>query len=129
MSTKDTEHIRRAQKKCHDVETKEINYYPTTQDRFLRNKNNKSQFIDLISRFLKNDHQNVITCNGDADITIVETAINQATLSSNPVMVVADDTDIAIMLLYHWKDCMVDIIFYPERLHGRYHILSRKIAW
>ena len=31
-------------------------------------------------------------------------------------MVVADDTDIAIMLLYHWKDCMANIIFYPDRV-------------
>ena len=97
-------------------EVKEINYYPTTQDRFLSNKNNKSQFIDLISRFLKYDYQNVMNCNGDADTTIVKTAINQATLSSNPVVVVTDDTDIAIVRLYHWKDCMVDIIFFPERL-------------
>ena len=124
MSTKDNEHIRRAQTKCHDVEVKEINYYPKTQDRFLSNKNNKSQFIDLISRFLKNDHQNVINCNGDADTTIVETAINQATLSSNHVVVVADDTDIAIMLLYHWKDCIVDIIFYPQRLQKGWSVKS-----
>lgn len=96
LSTKDSEHARRAQKKCHDIEGKEINQCTTTQDRFLSNENNKSQFIALISQYLRNDHQNVINCNGDADTTIVKTAIDQATTSVNSVVVVADDTDIAI---------------------------------
>jgi len=116
--------LRRAQKKCYDVEVKEINYYPTTQDRFLSNTNNKCQFIDLISKFLKDDNQNVINCSGDADTTIVKTAINQAVIFSKPVVLVADDTDIAIMLLYHWKDNMADIIFYPERLQKGWSMKS-----
>lgn len=44
--------------------------------------------------------------------------------SSDPVVVVADDTDIAIMLLYHWKDGMAEIIFYPERLHKGWSMKS-----
>ena len=108
------EHARRAQKKCHDIDVKEINHCHVTQDRFLSNEKNKSQFIVLVSEYMRNNHQEVINC--DADTTIVETAISQAETSSNSVVVVADDTDIAVMLMYHWKDSMADVIFYLERL-------------
>lgn len=124
VSTKDGEHARRAQKKCHDIDVKEINHCPVTQDRFLSNEKNKSQFIVLVSEYLRNDHQEVINCEGDADTTIIETAINQAATSSNSVVVVADDTDIAVMLMYHWKDSMADVIFYLERLQQGWSMKS-----
>ena len=34
---------------------------------------------------------------------------------AHDVVGVADDTDIAVMLLYHWREELGDIIFYPER--------------
>ena len=76
----------------------------------------KISSLKVISEYLRNDYQEVINCEGDADTTIVETAINQAATSSNSAVVVADDTDIAVMLMYHWKDSMADVIFYLERL-------------
>ena len=115
MSTKDDENARRAQKKCHDIDVKEINHCPVTQDRFLSNEKNMSQFIVLVSEYLRNDHREVINCEGEADTTIVETAISKAATSPNSVVVVADDTDIAVMLMYHWKYSITDVIFYLER--------------
>ena len=103
---------------------KEINYCPVKQDRFLSNENNKSQFIVLVSEYLRNDHQEVINCEGDADTTIVETAINQTATSSNSAVVVANDTDIAVMLMYYWKDNMVDVIFYLEQLQQGWSMKS-----
>ena len=51
-------------------------------------------------------------------MTIVSTALHYCA-SRCPVVVVADDTDIVIMLLYHWKKEMGDLIFFQERLnHG-----------
>ena len=35
--------------------------------------------------------------------------------SETSVAVVADDTDIAIMLIYHWNDELCDIFFYQQR--------------
>ena len=87
-------------------ERKRNDHCPVTQDRFLSNEKNKSQFIVLVSEYLRNDHQEVINCERDADTTFVETAINQAATSS---------TDIAVMLMYHWKDSMADVTFHLER--------------
>ena len=89
----------------------------SSNTKFFIKECNKSQFIDLTSRFLSEDHRNVINCAGEADTAIVETTISQVTAPSDPVVVVTDDTDSAIMLLYYWKESMADIIFYQERLH------------
>ena len=32
-----------------------------------------------------------------------------------PIVVVADDTDIAMMLLYHWRKELGELIFYQQR--------------
>ena len=29
--------------------------------------------------------------------------------------IIADDTDVAVMLLHHWQDCMRDIVFTSEQ--------------
>ena len=122
--TKDSKHTRRSLKKCNDIKVKEINLCSTTQDRFLSNQKNKSQFIDPIFHYLKRDHQQAINCRGDADAIIVKTAINQASTVSNSVVVVADDTDIVTMLLYNWKSSMSDVIFYIERLQKGWSMKS-----
>ena len=47
---------------------------------------------------------------------IVSTALKLAVLDGDKdVMVVANDTDIAIVLLYHWTEEQKNIIFYQER--------------
>ena len=46
----------------------------------------------------------MIQCDEDADLTVISAAISHlSSKKDNPVMVVADDTDIAIMHLYHWN--------------------------
>ena len=115
-TTKSNEHIRRtADKKCQNIEISAINSVPTTQDRFLSNEHNKAQLIDLISNSLKNDGQHVTNCNGDANTQIVETAINLSASTSTPIVVVADDIDIIVMLLYHWREEFQEVTFFQER--------------
>ena len=53
-------------------------------------------------------------CKGDADTTIVSTSLEQAQ-GNEMVVTVADDTDVAMMLLYHWKEHHGDIIFFQEK--------------
>jgi len=48
-----------------------------------------------------------------ADGMIVERAI-QSAREGNVVIVVADDTDILVLWLYHWKEIMSDIYFQSE---------------
>ena len=117
-TTKSNEHQRRSGhgKMCQNVEIVEYNTVPCSQARFLSNQHNKTQFIKLISKYLKDDGQDVTNCDGDADTKIVSTALHIASDTSKIVVVVADDTDIAIMLLYHWAQKLGDIIFFQERM-------------
>ena len=86
--------------KCPDVNVQFHHKVPYTQDRFLTNDSNKTQLISLIASKLKDDGQNVTICNGDADTKIVSTALQLAQTKNNvPIVIVADDTDIAMMLL------------------------------
>ena len=50
---------------------------------------------------------------GDADVIIVTCALQYAHQESD-VNVVADDTDVLVLLMYHWKQNMADIYFLSE---------------
>ena len=113
-STKSNEHLRReAGKTTPDVIIKGANLVPYTKERFLSSPNNKKQLINFLSQLLKEDGQIVDLCKADADTKIVSTALDIA--KTSPVFVVADDTDIAIMLLYHWQKEMFPVYFFQER--------------
>ena len=97
----------------------------SSQEKFLSNENNKTSFITLISKYLEEDDQTVIKCDGDADTSIVSAAIRLASpKTDNPVIVVADDTDIAIKLLYHWNVLMSDILFNSKKSQTAWSIKS-----
>ena len=69
----------------------------------------------LISQHLICDGQTVYQCKGDADTKIVSTSIQLAKEKDVLVVVVADDTDIAVMLLYHWNESIQNIYFHQEK--------------
>ena len=119
-TTKSSEHKRRTGNgpKCPDIEVVESNKVHFPQERLLSNPHNKTEIIALISTYLRNNDITVINCAGDADTEIVSTALEYSTNTDDRrVIVVADDTDIAVMLLYHWKETMMDIIFYQQRMN------------
>ena len=59
----------------------------------------------------------MIQCDEDADLTVISIAISLLSSKKvNPVMVAADDTDIAIMHIYHWNGEMSEIIFNSKKL-------------
>lgn len=107
--------------KCPDISVKECNKVPYSQERFLSNEFNKAQLISLLSRKLQQDGQVVLNCKGDADTKIVLTALNLAEKHQD-VIVVADDTDIAVMLIYHWRESHGNIIFYQQRLDKAWRV-------
>lgn len=112
VSTKDQEHRRRYPVPLSlYVDISLYNKIPFSQDRFLTLKQNKKAFIKCLSEFLMEAGVAVRNCTGDADCTVVKEAITQVTTSLGPVLVVADDTDIAVLLLYHWKPTMHDVFF------------------
>ena len=66
--------------KCSNVVIVESNEVQFFQAKFLSNEHNKSELIKLISKFLRDDSQNVINCVGDADTKIVSTALDYLTV-------------------------------------------------
>ena len=54
-------------------------------------------------------------CKGDADTKIVSTSIQLGKEKYVHIVVVADDTGIAVMLLYHWNESIQDIYFHQEK--------------
>ena len=64
------------------------------KDRFLANSTNKQCFIDMLSCYLERAGCIMKLAMDDADLLIVQTAIEQARLRD--MIVIADDTDILI---------------------------------
>ena len=75
---------------------------------------NKVQFINLLSHYLRLDGHAVIQSESDADTQIVSAAIALAS-DGKHTTVNADDTDILVLLLFHWNADMADIHLRSER--------------
>lgn len=112
-SIKDHEHKQRMGKCCADIQLSESIKAHEDQQAFLSNEKNKSQFISLLTESLKADEQEVHNSTGDADTLIVECAL-KLSREGREVSVVADDTDILVLLMYHWKQDMADVYFHSE---------------
>ena len=70
---------------------------------FLANEKSKHQFILLISQYLRDDGQFVDQSTGDADTIIIQCALQYA-IEGSEVNVVADDTDVLVLLMYRtWE--------------------------
>ena len=85
----------------------------SNQGLFLSNSKNKIQFIQLLDKALEEVGHHVEYSHGDADTLTASTALEIAA-SGRKVSVVADDTDLLILLLYHWNDEMADIFLYSK---------------
>ncbi|XP_066924439.1 uncharacterized protein [Clytia hemisphaerica] len=113
MSIKASEHIRRSSKgSSRNINVIPDNNVPYSKERFLSNNHNKSQLIDLLKRSFQAEGHTVKVCRGVADALIVKDALECA--ERKDVVVVADDTDVAVMLLYHWKENLHDIYLLQE---------------
>ena len=84
----------------------------TKKEEFLANAENKQRFINLLSNKLRGLALNVYHAAGDADLLIVKTAIECA--DEKETIVVADDTDILVLLLYHVQDTKYNVWFQPS---------------
>ena len=106
------------------------NAIPYTKDRYLSNIQNKSEFIKFISNLLIESNVEVHNCSGDADSFIVAKSLEHALVKvGHPVNVIADDTDIAIMLLHHWKpDDHEDVYFVQERFDKAWSIKEANLC-
>ena len=81
---------------------------------FLSNENNKLQFINLLSTYyLQADGRSVQNSSGDVDTMIVAHPLQYA-VQGHEVNVVAEDIDVLVLLMYHWKHNMANIYFLSE---------------
>ena len=112
-STKYMTHQRRNKGKVGENVTFEEHMHITmTKEQFLGNNMNKQRFINMLSEQLvkANCHTHHAPC--DADLLIVQKAVESATHSDT--ILVGDDTDLLILLCYHaWLDSH-EIFFRPE---------------
>lgn len=105
-TTKEPEQKRRKLMKACAPDTIISDATPVPQDKsaFLANKKNKQALIDLLGKKLQEEDITVQHAGeeGDADVLVVKEALKIAE-SSEKVVVMADDTDILVLLIHHAK--------------------------
>lgn len=79
---------------------------------FLANNSNKQQFIDMLSSHLRKTSCQTYHSQGDADLLIVQKAV-ESSVTRNTVLI-GDDTDLLILLIYHASTESNDLYFKPE---------------
>ena len=113
LTTKDHEHQRRKSDRL-SAATIELN--PSRrqykdQEAFFANIANKVGFIAMLTDHLQANGHIVKQAQADANTLIVSTALDFAK-NQQTVEVIANDTDILIMLLYHWQVDMANIFIH-----------------
>ena len=102
-STKDTAHIRRAKGRIgKTVELRLSNPLTMKKSDFLLSNSNKQDFLLLLGSVLTDSGINVFHSNGDADLLVVQTALNIAKCHSS--VIIGEDTGLLVLALYHFKD-------------------------
>ena len=82
----------------------------------LRNNQNKQRFINMLSEKLKEAGCDTIHAAGDANVLIAQSAVSVS--ATRDTVVIADDTDILILLCHHGNNCKKKIFFKPEQKQG-----------
>ncbi|WAR07373.1 LOW QUALITY PROTEIN: hypothetical protein MAR_017331, partial [Mya arenaria] len=99
-SIKDTTHLRR----CNETIGNQVKFGPDTpfkskKDSCLSNSENKQTFIKHLGSHLVNHGITVRHATGDADLLIVETAIEHA--QQGITYTIGEDTDLLVLICYH----------------------------
>jgi hypothetical protein len=112
-SVKDQEHVRRAKNCSPVIDLNESNPIYKNQSAFLMNARNKQSLVQLLSVYFQQQNYEVRHAENDADTVIVGCAI-QLARQLIPVTVIADDTDVLVLLVYHFQSEMADIFMLSE---------------
>ena len=82
------------------------------KDQFLASWKNKQQFIFMLNTELEKNNCKTYHAPGDADILIVQKAVQLATTSET--VLVDEDTDLIVLLCYYSSLDSHDFFFRPE---------------
>ena len=115
-STKDMAHITRSRTVGKQTLFTKDMQLKVRKEEFLACKSNKQRFIDLLAEHLTNKNFTVRQARADADVLIVQTAIQQAT--STETVLVGDDTDLFVLLCFHASTSGKQLYFSPEPKNG-----------
>ena len=122
-STKDHDHLRRTKHACCDIQIRPDIHNIIPREKFLDNQSNKAQLISLLAKTFSDNGIQVLQCSDDADISIVQLALDEARESA--VEVRAEDTDILVMLIHHITD---QSIFITTAKNVSYNLAKLKEA-
>ena len=101
-STKDIIHVRRNMGTIGTpVRFTKDTPFRSNKDAFLKNTENKQNFILLLGTYLEENGLAVRYADSDADVLIVYTAIEHA--ETTTTYVIGEDTDLLVLLSYHAK--------------------------
>ena len=110
FSTKDTTHIRRTKGRGgRSIKLALNNSLAVEKEDFLLNKNNKQDFLFILGNILRDKGVEICHAPDDADTLVASTSLEKAGVSS--VAVIADDTDILVLLLHHTEMSSCPIYF------------------
>ena len=113
---KDHEHKRSSNKQSANMTIDLNTTIMVNQEMFLKNVKNKTQLILLLSSQLRREGHDIRNSDGDADTLIVSAALHYAA-KDREVVVVASETDILVLLMFHWKPGM-DLFMYATAGKG-----------
>ena len=112
-NTKDMTHQRRSKGKASTTVTFTADMTCTIKkEQFLANKKNKQRFIFMLSAALQDKNCETYHASGDADLLIVQKAVQSSATSTT--VLVGDDTDLIVLLCYHASLDSHDLFFRPE---------------
>ena len=111
-STKGCTHQRRAPTSAPPVAFDSGMLISLKKKDFLSNQENKQRFINLLAEKLRIAGCTVFQAPGDADLLIVQTAVQVA--RTHTTVLVGDDTDLLVLLIYHGQMDASDLFFIPE---------------
>ena len=128
-STKDMTHLRRQKgKKCVKVSFSMDMKLTESKDLFLSDSTNKQRFIKMLGEHLHLSGCQVFHAESDADLLIVLKAVESA--ETTKTVLVGEDTDLLVLLLYHTKSHGLDLYFAPKpkkKTQNVKHGTSRKL--
>lgn len=116
---KDHEHLRRSCKcKCAPDVVFDVNKLAfKDQAGFLTNPVNKQHFVAALMSCLQNVGYSVLQAADDADTVIASTALDMA--ETKAVTITANDTDILVLLVHHFKPQLKDVYIQSEVMKNR----------
>ena len=128
-STKDHEHRRRKVGKNISPEFRVTSELTILCDRevFLANEKNKGALISILSSVMARNNIDVHQAKDDGDTVIVKTAIDMVKSMDKPVVVVARDTDILVLLCYHRPSNCTNLFMLSD-FSGVYDISTFEIS-